>query len=257
MSELFFFDRRSRSVETGLSSFASEERMLGEDFSLQSLFGRELQKVACAEILGLIARWEQREAVAAAAACASSGLRTALWLWLEDDDRAMGVLRIVLESIARLRTWNKRPDKALKLEARGSRMTPGQWLQAAGWSRLNPLNRALGEMIHVRANSRWNGARSLLTVLQPPDEDPNIAPFRARGFALDSVTALAGRTVLETAGFHSVELQTELSGVMRKSGIFDEEIDKRLEQWLNRAHSNKDFDFGDPDFIGPAEEGAV
>ena len=39
---------------------------------------------------------------------------------------------------------------------------------------------------------------------------------------------------------------------MRECGIFDEEIDKLLEQWLNRAHSKKDFDFGEPDFTGPA-----
>jgi hypothetical protein len=253
ISDLFFLDRRARSVETALRSLELEERMLGEPLNLESLFGREFQKVVCAEVLGLVAKWEQREAVASAAACASTGLRTGFWLWLEDDDRAMGVLRVVLESVARLRTWNKRPDKAAKLEARG-RTTPGQWLEEAGWSRLNPLNRALGEMIHVRANSRWNGARSLLTVLQPPDVDPNIAPFRARGFALDSVTTLAARTVLETVGFHSIELQAELSNLMRKTGIFSEEINKRLEQWLDRAHSNKKFDFGEPDLDGPAAE---
>jgi hypothetical protein len=47
----------------------------------------------------------------------------------------------------------------------------------------------------------------------------------------------------------------ELAGVMRKSGIFHEEIDKRLEQWLNRAHGNKDFDFREPVFTVPVAMG--
>jgi hypothetical protein len=50
------------------------------------------------------------------AVCASA-LRSALWLWLEDDDRAMGCLRCVIEQLARARTWRVKPERAAKIEA--------------------------------------------------------------------------------------------------------------------------------------------
>ena len=148
-----------------------------------------------------------------AAACVASGLRSSSWLWLEDDDRAMGILRVVLEATARLRMWNQRPDRAAKFEARGKLVPPNQWLEKAGWKKLIELNRALGEMVHVRVDSKWSGARSLLTALLPSDEDPSRAPFRARGFALDSVMTLAAKTALEALELHSPELRDHISSM--------------------------------------------
>src|SRR5665647_3936431 len=111
-----------------------------------------------------------------------SGIRSTQWLWLEDDDRAMAVLRCVLEQVARSRTWRLKPEKARLLEER-SETTPRDWLENAGWRRLSPLNRALGEFAHVRPSRRWNAARALLASLQL-DVDEDTAIFTARGAAL-------------------------------------------------------------------------
>jgi hypothetical protein len=73
-------------------------------------------------------RWSQQlRDLAAAAAVVSSSLRSAYWLWLEDDDRAMATLRCTLEQTARLRTWHLKPAKAATLEP-----TP-QLRQGTGW----------------------------------------------------------------------------------------------------------------------------
>lgn len=254
ISELFFLDRRSRSADLALQAFEEETALLGAPIDFRGLAGRQTQLILTAEILGLIAVWNTAQpAVTYSAAMASSALRSAFWLWLEDDDRAMGVLRIVLESLARLRTWTRNPDKAAKIEKRNT-TAPRDWLDAAGWRRLQSLNLALGELAHTRSNSRWGGARALLIQLQPLDENSERSPQRGRGFTLDAVTSLGARVALEAVAPLSADLQTSLSTLMSEIGALDETVNRRLEEWLARNWEQRSFDLGESGFVGPAQD---
>ncbi len=249
ISELIFLERRARSAEVALSSLEKEAEMLGKPLNLLQLPG--LQFVLTAEVLGLVAVWNSRSSVVSAASVASSALRSAYWLWLEDDDRVMGILRVALEAPARLRTWTRKPAIAEKIEGRVS-TTPRDWLDAAGWRRLHALNLALGELAHTRANSRWSGARDLLVRLQPTGDSSEPDPQRGRGFALQAVSALSARSALEAVAAISGELKDHLQTLMDVTGTFNEVVDSQLEKWLDQNWSLRSFDLGQSVFTGPA-----
>jgi hypothetical protein len=249
MSEFFFLERRARSAETALLSLGREAELRGQPLNTLQL--PELQFVLTAEVLSLVAVWNSRPSVASAASVASSALRSSYWLWLEDDDRAMGILRVVLEATARLRTWTRTPTRAEKIETR-VRATPRDWLKAAGWERLHSLNLALGELAHTRANSRWGGARDLLVHLQPTGDGLEPDPRRGRGFALAAVSALSAKTALEAVAALSAELKDHLQILMDVTGTFDEVVDCQLEKWLDQNWASRSFDLGQGVFTGPA-----
>src|SRR5262249_52397480 len=158
MMSLSFVWHRDAAVQAALRALEVERKELGTKFNLDSLRSRGVWYSLTSEVAGLVGAWTEGSA-SNAAGMISTSIRSAYWLWLEDDDRAMGVLRTTLEEAARLRTWRRRPDKARRLEA-SERTTPRDWLGAAGWRRLDALNRALGELAHARADSRWHGARA-------------------------------------------------------------------------------------------------
>jgi hypothetical protein len=198
----FTAHRHSSAVAAG-AMLDHEKEFYGDKFEPQNLVGRGITFVLIAEIAALCSRWSTHlPDLAAAAAVVSSSLRSAYWLWLEDDDRAMAALRCTLEQTARIRAWRVKPAKATTLEANPA-TTPRDWLEAASWRRLGALNRALSEFAHAHPGSRWDGARDLLTALQT-DPDERIAPFTARGSALDFVATLAAReTISVIAEAHS------------------------------------------------------
>ncbi|HKR49384.1 MAG TPA: hypothetical protein VJT72_07355 [Pseudonocardiaceae bacterium] len=234
-------------------AFEQEAQQTGKPIDAGYLIGRENRLVIVAEVLALIGLWRTDcENAQAAAAVASSALRSAFWLWLEDDDRAMGILRIALESLARLRTWFRNERKATKLQSR-MKTTPRDWLDAAGWSRLQSLNLALGELAHTRTNPRWGGARGLLVQVLPPEIDPNSAPQRARGFTLDSIVELGAQVALEAIKSLSSDLHVSLAGLMESTGLLDPKVTRALEDWLSRNWDNRSFDLGPGDFPQPSE----
>jgi hypothetical protein len=112
--------------------------MLGDRFEVHGIESLATEAVLAGEMAAVLAQWLRQEpgkrsAADAFAACASA-LRSAQWLWLEDDDRGMGCLRCVIEQVARARTWRVKPDRAAKVEA-SSKSTPprldrGRWLEA-------------------------------------------------------------------------------------------------------------------------------
>jgi hypothetical protein len=254
ISNIFFLDSRARSAEFALRAFETEATLNGGQLDMRGLHGRQQAVVLAAEILALLSKWDSREEASAAAAVASSALRSALWLWLEDDNRAMAALRVVLESLARLRAWNTKPARALKLESRGPATNTVRWLYEAGWKRLRPFNKALGELAHTRVDSRWMGARSLLVALQPPDDQSEHAFLTGRGYALDSVVSLAVKTALEGVGRVSPDLGRSMTDLMSSTRIYDEGVDRRLEQWLDRTLAQESFDLGQSEFVGPAAD---
>ena len=243
LASLAFAARRYASVVTAQQSLKVESELLGGDFDVRTLTGRGAKHVIVAEVAALLSRWAQpRPALAASAALVSSTLRSALWLWLEDDDRAMAALRCTLEQTARMRACHTKPDKAAQLAARSATM-PRDWLEAAGWRRLAALNRALSEYAHAHESSRWVGARRLLTMLQiDPGDNPLLT---ARGAALNFVTKLVAREAVRVIGDdYSEVIATALPQVFLRWGLEVDLDDAALNRELDHIWSHRETSLG-------------
>ncbi|SPM32281.1 hypothetical protein X425_01498 [Mycobacterium rhizamassiliense] len=169
--------------------------------------------VVTAEFAALCARWNQpRSEIAAAAMLISSTLRSGYWLWLEEDDRAMGILRCTLHQAARLRTWHINADVARTLET-VSLTTPRDWMNAAGWSKFRSLDRALFEFAHANRDSGADAAEILLED-RHNDAGSAISLRLARRTALDKVTALAAS---ETIKFVAAQQSPAIADAMREA----------------------------------------
>jgi hypothetical protein len=185
---------RLRSIRTAQSALRHEREQLGPSFNIDSLGGRAARWVLLTEMSSLIALWHESDHLRASAAATASALRSAYWLWLEDDDRSMSVLRAVLEHVARIRCWRLKPGRAAIL-ASSSKATPRDWIELAGWKRLRLLNRVLGEFAHARNMEEWPAWREILSELQL-EADPKRALYTARGSTIDFVSELVAREVV-------------------------------------------------------------
>jgi hypothetical protein len=147
------------------------------------------ESILAGEMAAMIGIWLRDDSgtrfAADAFATSASALRSALWLWLEDDLRAMGCLRPVVDQLARMRTWRLKPEAAAKLEA-NPQTTPRDWLEAAGWRRLTLLSRALGEYVHGTVEVAHNTARRALVSLQTSPDDP-LSQLTGRTHALSAL----------------------------------------------------------------------
>jgi len=169
--------------------------------------------VLTAEFAGLCARWNQsRSEIAAAATLISSTLRSGYWLWLEEDDRAMGILKCTLHQAARLRAWRLNADVARTLEVM-SLTTPQDWMNAAGWTKFRSLDRALLEFAHANRDSRADAAEILLDD-QHDDSGSAMSLRLARQTALDQVAALAAS---ETIRVVAAQQSSEIADTMREA----------------------------------------
>ena len=101
------------------------------------------------------------------------------------------------------------------------------------------MNRALGRFAHVKPNSRWIGARNLLSELQM-NADPELAIHRARGASLDFVSLLAARETLAWCEQLSSTLAKTLSSVFT--------VEDSLEAALNHMWTHRGDDLGEPVF---------
>lgn len=176
-TRLAFVWHRTRSARSAQAALDSERRSLGDEYDPWNVDARAAKWAMLSEVASLVALWHQPAPAASALSLIGSALRSTYWLWLEDDDRAMSILRCVLEQAARLRAWRLKPTKAEALESR-DRSIPRNWLEAAGWRRLSALNRALGEFAHAHPDAKWPGAHELLAKMQM-DVDPDKAIFTA------------------------------------------------------------------------------
>lgn len=201
---------------------------------------------------GILAVWLEGSPAGDATASCSSALRSAYWLWLEDDDRALAALRIVLEQSARMRTWTEKPDKAEKLAASPS-TTPKDWVKAAGWNRLRALTKALGEFSHGHANVRFEGAREILEKIQAGDVDPDHSIHLARGHALDALTVLLLTESVNTASKVSTLIGDAFLDIVDDVVMSKEDLASRREELLNRTLAQRDTPLGDYSFHGPAD----
>jgi hypothetical protein len=150
--------------------------------------------ILTAEFAALCALWNQsRPQIAAAAQQISATLLAGYWLWIEEDDRAMGILRCTLHHAARLRTWHLNPDTAQASQSTSS-TTPRRWITLAGWSTFRSLDRTLFEFAHANRESRLDAAAILNNHRSDPERP--ISERVARQLALDTVTVLAAAEIL-------------------------------------------------------------
>ncbi|ORA10957.1 hypothetical protein BST14_19555 [Mycobacterium arosiense ATCC BAA-1401 = DSM 45069] len=176
-------------------------------------------QILTAEFAALCAHWNQsRPEIAAAATQISSTLLSGYWLWLEEDDRAMGILRCTLHQAARLRTWHLHPDAAQALQSTTS-TTPRRWMDIAGWSQYRSLDRALFEFAHANRESRLDAAGILLDDHQDHPESP-LSQRIARQTVLDRVTALAAaETTRAVAAHQSVAIANTMREALHECGL--------------------------------------
>lgn len=241
---LAFGWHRARSAHTALRGLEEERELLGDEFNIDGIAARSTALILVSEASGLLGLWHPDAHVAAAAACVGSGLRSANWLWLEDDDRAMSVLRCVLEQTARLRVWRCKPTKALLLESRWQ-TTPRDWMEEAGWRRLTALNRALGEFAHTKPTSRWSGARELLAALQI-EVDRDRALLTARGASIEFVTSLSAQETTALVADLSPTVAERMQELFESVGIAMSP--DSVEAKLNHIWKLRSAGLGTPDF---------
>ncbi|NKT14675.1 hypothetical protein GS495_16625 [Rhodococcus hoagii] len=232
---LGFGSHRYRALTTASVAFEYERESLGDRFGSHSIEETETEAVLAGEMAAMLATWLRedpgsRSAADAFAVCASA-LRSAEWLWLEDDSRGMGCLRCVIEQIARARTWRRNPTRAAKIEGNPN-STPRDWIEAAGLRRLNLLNRALGEFAHGSARANWNIAQDALVALQKHAETDDHAKYTGRTHALKvSIFIVSTECAAWVDSFDS-----PLGEAYRKVIRIDEaQADRALEELMSRA----------------------
>jgi hypothetical protein len=117
---------------------------------------------------------------------------------------------------------------------------------------LQAFNLALGELAHTHSNPKWSSARALLGQLLPEDIDPDVVPYRARGFAMDSVVLLAARTGVEGVQTLSQDLGCAMEEVFSRVELFGTDVEKRVDSWLTRTWNLKSVVLQGGDFKQPS-----
>jgi hypothetical protein len=235
--DIAFVERRFRALVWAREAFEVEKKKFGDDFNPGSLESKQLEIIVTSEFASLLAHWSPVDQVKKAAAVASSSLRSSYWLWLEDDDRAMGMLRVVTEQTARMRTWNRKPEKAALLEE-NPKTTPKDWIEKSGLKRISAFNNALGEMAHARESLQWPAARQVLTKLQLNEDSPD-PEKTARGFALDAAVMMLAREVLSALQNNIPECAKIFESALEEANVDYEKLEELLNEWFDFVHKYK------------------
>ena len=170
LAELTFAAHRFSRLLVTTNARAQDREIADLRFKIHQHLTPASPHVLTAEFAALCALWNpSRPQIAAAATQISSTLLAGYWLWIEEDDRAMGILRCTLHRAARLRTWHVHPDAAQALQSR-SATTPRRWITMAGWSKFRSLDRALFEFAHANRESRLDAAAILNDHRNDPDK---------------------------------------------------------------------------------------
>lgn len=229
-----FGGQRFRALTTATKAFERERDLLGERFGEHGIEELGTEAVLSGEMAAMLAVWlrerDTEPTAADAFAVCASALRSAHWLWLEDDDRAMGCLRCVIEQLARARTWRVKPERAGRIEA-SLNATPRDWIEASGWRRLGLMSRALGEFAHSSTSVDWSLARDALVALQSDPQD-ELARFTGRTHALSVLIFMVSVECAAWVDQFSIELGEAYRNVIR---INDEQANRAIEALMNRA----------------------
>jgi len=235
-----FGDQRYRALRTARWAFEQERKMFGPQFDERAIENLATEAVLAGEMAAMLATWlradiESRYPAAAFATCASA-LRSAHWLWMEDDDRAMGCLRCVIEQLARARAWRLKPERALKLE-QSAATTPRDWLERSGWRRMGIMSRALGEFAHGSTSTNPNLARNALVELQD-NTDRSESKFTGRTHAITVLTFMVSIECAAWVKDFDVELGEAYRNVIR---INEQRADAATEALMNRAWARRNI----------------
>lgn len=234
MVTLVFDAHRYSATRFAQQSLAKEARIRGDSFDVRSLTHRGAVYILISELAGVSSVWTSGT-VSEALQNVSSTLRSAYWMWLEDDDRAMACLRSTLEQSARVMVSITKPSRATKLET--PETPPSRWVEAAGWGRLSLLNQALGEYVHAHRKLDPVGPRLLLDSLQMNAEFDEQSTATARGNALSLVAELAARSILVALARISPALEESATRMLEEVGV---DLSKgHMELVLNHALSVK------------------
>ena len=195
-----------------------EAEKFGDSFDASTVTERGSFYILVSELAALASTWCDGT-ISAALKLISSSFRSAYWLWLEDDDRAMAALRCTLEQAARITATHKNPRKVARLETRPT--LPSRWLEAAGWRRLKVLNEALGEYFTRKRRL----TRSVHACCYPhckwmPTKNPD-AVFTARRHALDLVSEFAARSTIDAIRPVSSKVADSAIDMLDTYGPFD------------------------------------
>jgi len=231
-------ERRFRASVVARLAFEHEREQLGSEFNKMGIEDLTTESILAGEMAGVLATWLRNDshlglAADAFAACASA-LRSAVWLWLEDDERAMGCLRPVIEQLARARTWRTKPAAATKIEA-SPKSTPRDWIETAGWRRLSLLSRALGEFAHGSAQANPTAARDALVALQH-DPTNELAKYTGRTHALTALIHFLQVECAHWLGRFDADLEVAYWRVVR---LDRESADRAMEYLMQRAWTNR------------------
>jgi hypothetical protein len=212
LAELTFAAHRFSRLLVTADARAQDRKISGQHLEIQQHLSSASPYILTAEFAAVCALWNQsRPQIAAAATQISATLLSGYWLWIEEDDRAMGILRCTLHHAARLRTWHVHPDTAQALQSTSS-TTPRRWLSVAGWSKFRSLDRALFEFAHANRESRLDAAEILDDHLDDP-ESP-VSQRIARQTALDTVTVLAAAETLRVV---AAQQSSAIANTMREA----------------------------------------
>ncbi|WP_157226089.1 hypothetical protein [Rhodococcus sp. AW25M09] len=232
---LGFAERRARAAHAAKQAFLAEADQFGESFDNRGIENTFIESILACEMAGLIAVWlrEAPETIHAADALviAANSLRSAVNLWLEDDERSMGCLRVLVEQIASSRTWRLKPTVAQRLHDRGKLSTPRDWIEKSGWKRLAALNEALGSYAHGLKNSDWDSARETLIQLQADLTKPAARQRGKTSTLINSIVFLNS----ENAEWLSVIDRDVESAYWKVVRLTRNGVDKGMDDYLQRA----------------------
>ena len=238
-------ERWVRAIDESKFAFTAEATALGSRTNPVIVHATIARYRCVAEMADLVASSIQDPEHRAAMRCAAAALESAWVLWLQDVDDSLTCMRMVLECTARARTYRLKPERAQRLAERGASSTPYRWAEAAGWSRLAPFVRALGEFSHVRERSRHDGSRDLLTAIQQGAIEGHELQT-GRGSALNEVASMLAHEVVRTLS----GMKPDLAATFRTVTLSESEAqtESELAGWLDRAMSFRGHDFGDADY---------
>lgn len=238
-------ERWVRAIDESRSAFAAEAAALGSRMNPIGVHVTIARYRCIAEMADLVAPTIRDLEHRAALRGAAAALESAWILWLQDVDDSLTCMRMALECTARARTYRLKPELAQRLTSRGAATTPFRWVEAAGWKRLAPFVRALGEFSHVRERSRHGGSRDLLTAIQQ-EAITGHEISTGRGSALAEVATMLAH---ETAQI-LLEIDSALTDTFRTATLSETEAEAegRLSAWLDRAMAFRNHEFGEADF---------
>ncbi|MDQ1052798.1 hypothetical protein QE394_000726 [Arthrobacter sp. SORGH_AS 212] len=234
-------ERRGRSVELAVKALTSEGAIYDPESGRGYLLTRLYRFGAIAQGAILVAGVSPKPE-AQAMRTAAAALESAWNLWLDDSHTSLGCVRGLLEQTARARVHRLKPAKAEKLEA--NRNSPNRWLEAASLNRLNEFGRALGEFSHLKTTSRRDMAfKRLIDVQERTAEYPEQT---ARLHALETSAYFLAKEVHSRLRRHYPNLG---EAFLKTVTLFDADGHKNFEdEFMTRALSIRDKDWGDPDF---------